>query len=50
MNGLAANAQTYQNCFIALGIRVPQVCQKPATLGDQGQQPFTGAMVLLDAS
>src|SRR5437899_6595083 len=46
-NGLAADAEPQQNRFIALRIRIAQVSQKPATLGNQGQQPFAGAMVLL---
>ena len=44
-NGLAANTQSLQNCLIALGVRVTQVRQKPATLGNQGQQTFAGTMV-----
>jgi len=45
-NGLAADAQPLQNRFVALWIRIAQVSQKPATLGDQGQQPLAGTMVL----
>src|SRR5262245_26727395 len=45
--GLAADAQLQKNRFVALWGRIPQVSQKPATLGNQGQQPFTGAMILL---
>jgi hypothetical protein len=40
-NGLAPNTQTLQNSFITLGIRVTQVRQKPAPLGDHGQQTLT---------
>ena len=45
--GLAADAQLQKNRFIALWARISQVSQKPATLGNQGQQPFAGAMVFL---
>ena len=44
--GLAADAQLQKNRFVALWARIPQVSQKPATLGNQGQQPFAGAMIL----
>ena len=46
-NGLAADAQPLQYCFVALGIRVAQVRQKPATLRNHGQEPFAGTMVFL---
>src|SRR5581483_10612315 len=46
-NGLAANAQTCQICLVTLWIRITQVSQKPATLGDQCQQAFAGAVVVL---
>src|ERR1035441_5743465 len=45
--GLAADAQLQKNRFVALWARISQVSQKPATLGNQGQQPFAGAMILL---
>ncbi len=45
--GLAANAQLQKNRFVALWARISQVSQKPSTLGNQGQQPFAGAMILL---
>ena len=44
--GLAADAQLQKNRFVALWARISQVSQKPATLGNQGQQPFAGAMIL----
>ena len=44
--GLAADAQLQKNRFVALWGRISQVSQKPATLGNQGQQPFAGAMIL----
>ena len=44
--GLAADAQLQKNSFVALWARISQVSQKPATLGNQGQQPFAGAMIL----
>ena len=44
---LAADAQLEQYRFITLWVRIAQVSQKPATLGNQGQQPFAGAMILL---
>src|ERR1022692_4896475 len=46
-NGLAADAQLQKNRFVALWARISQVSQKPATLGNQGQQPLAGAMILL---
>jgi len=45
--GLAANAQLQKNRFVALWARISQVSQKPSTLGNKGQQPFAGAMILL---
>src|ERR1035438_4909328 len=45
-NGLAADAQLQKNRFVALWARISQVSQKPATLGNQGQQPLAGAMIL----
>src|SRR4051794_3512427 len=45
--GLAANAQLQNDRFVALWGRISQVSQKPTTLGNQGQQPFAGAMILL---
>ena len=45
--GLTADTQLQKNRFVALWARISQVSQKPATLGNQGQQPFTGAMILL---
>ena len=45
--GLAADAQLQKNRFVALWARISQVSQKPATLGNQGQQPFAGAVILL---
>ena len=44
--GLAADAQLQKDRFVALWGRISQVSQKPATLGNQGQQPFAGAMIL----
>ena len=43
--GLAANAEPLQNSLVALRIRVAQVRQKSATLGDQGQQSLAGTVV-----
>ena len=45
--GLAADAELQNDRFVALWGRISQVSQKPATLGNQGQQPFSGAMILL---
>ena len=45
--GLAADAQLQKNRFVALWARIAQVSQKSSTLGNQGQQPFAGAMILL---
>src|SRR3954451_5640202 len=45
--GLAADTQLQNDRFIALWARISQVSQKPSTLGNQGQQPFAGAMILL---
>ena len=47
MNGLAANAEPLQNCFVTIGIRVAQVGQKPAPLSHKRQQALTGAVILL---
>ena len=46
MNGLTADAKAYENCFVAFGICIAKVRQKPATLGNQNQQPPAGPMVL----
>jgi hypothetical protein len=46
-NGLLANAQTLQNCFVTFRVRIAKVGQKPTTLSNQSQQPFPGAVVLL---
>ena len=45
--GLTADAQLQKDRFVALWGRISQVSQKPATLGDQGQQPLAGTMILL---
>src|ERR1035438_620521 len=45
-NGLAADAQLQKNRFVALWARISQVSQKPATLGNQGQQSLTGTVIL----
>src|ERR1022692_5052440 len=44
--GLAADTQLQKNRFVALWTLISQVSQKPATLGNQGQQPFAGTMIL----
>ena len=46
-NSLAANAEPLQNHLVTLWVRIAQVSQKPATLGNQGQQPLAGAVVFL---
>src|ERR1044072_3972828 len=46
-NGLTANTQLLQNRLVALGVRFAQVRQKPATLGNQGQQALAGTVILV---
>ena len=47
MNELAANTEPLQNHLITLWVRIAQVRQKPAALGNQCQQPFAGTVVFL---
>src|SRR5690242_16738282 len=46
-NGLTPDSEPLENHFITLWVRIAQVSQKPATLGNQGQQPFAGTVVFL---
>jgi len=43
---LAPNAQALQDRLVTIRVPIAQVGQKPATLGDEGQQPFAGTMIL----
>jgi len=44
---LAANTEPLQNRLIEFRVGIAKVSQKPATLGNQGQQTFAGTMILL---